>query len=183
MSLSNIMNKTHAEVTPYNLIVNSINTRDLEYSNGIIATGITGTGINIPINAPTTVLFNNIDDADSFTTYNAGTGVYTVQKDGYYLLVFNASFASNITPGFRAAWVEYTESGPGVRNLSYTSTLTLAGSSNDGVIVTSSRFLFSGTTFKFVVLQNSANPLQLNGGSQAFPTTCVVSRQSYESSD
>ncbi len=183
MSLSNILNKTHAEVVPYNLVVNSISTADLQFSSGLILASLAAAGQSVALGGLVDVIFNNIDDADDFTSYNPSTGVFTVQKSSHYSLVFSGVFDSAGSAGTMSAYLEFIDPGPITRNLSFVSGPIVVGLPANGMCISCNRYLFAGTTFKVRVFQNAVNPLLLLGNSQAFPSLFTVTRLSYESSD
>jgi hypothetical protein len=184
MSISNILRpKTSDQVTPYDLVVHSIETDELAYSSGRILLSLNGAGTAILQNTVTDVVFNSIDDADSHTSYNLSTGVFTVGKSGNYTIVFNEVFDASGSAGVATGFIEFTEAGPSVRNLAYVTSPIVVGAAATGLVVVHSRFLVAGTTFKFRVEQSAVASLLLLGNSQAFPISCSVLRESYTSSD
>lgn len=158
MSLQNILNKLLDEVTPYNIVVNSILAR-YYYGIDILPNGYTNSqvpaaGQSVPNATNTLVNFSVLNDADiNLTTNNDGS--YTCLVDGYYSISYNVAFPINVT-GQRYSFLV-------INSVRYASDVV---PSQTGVALLSNCltiYLTANQVFGLYVSQNSGGALVLQG--------------------
>ncbi len=181
MSISNILRpKTLAEVTPYDLVVNSISTNELSFSNGLTTVFRAGAGYSVASGANTVMLYNSFEQDDpTGLHYDLVDGSFHVLKAGLYTISVNQVWEANVT-GVRLHWVQFNDTRRGFICLDTSSTQSC------GLYSSCTRQLSVGSIFSIYCNQNSGGALlalgALGGANEQYCSVSVY-RESVSSSD